>query len=109
MPSIKTDIHNAFVVTNVNAVDLANHATLTSVDTDIDVEMADGEDQNPLHSDDLVQLVGGFQTLEAGICVVNCRVKDANTVTLRTTNPTAGAISPAPIAANALKFIVYRR
>jgi hypothetical protein len=109
MASTNNDIHNVFIVMNQAAVDLANHTAVASVDTDIDVECNDGEDQAPLKSTDYIVMVEGFGALEAGVTVVNCKYKDGNTLTLRTTNASAGAINPASIAANLLKFAVFRR
>lgn len=105
----------SFLVMNQSAVDLANHTAVASVDTDIDVEAIDGEDQYPLRSGDVI--VGpfpaaagaGWAAIEAGIVVQSVVYKDSNTLTLRTTNPSAGAINPASIAANLLYFVVHRR
>jgi hypothetical protein len=114
MPSVKNDVHGVFIVMNQAAVDLANHGAVASVSTDIDVEAADGEDQFPLKTTDLVYGPfaavngAGWDLINAGIAVQACSVKDANTLTLRTTNPSAAGIDPASIAANALKFLVFR-
>lgn len=112
--STNTEAHAIFKVMNQAAVDLANHTAVASVDTDIDVEMGDGEDQNPLKSGDLIigpfpaAAGAGIAALEAGIAVVSNVYKDANTITMRTTNPSAGAINPASIAANAIYWLVVR-
>lgn len=111
----KTDVGGVFLVMNQAAVDLANHTAVLSVDTDIDVEVIDGVDQNPLRSGDVI--VGpiaaaggaGWAALPAGIAVQSVVYKDSNTLTLRTTNPSAGAVDPASIAANLLYFLVFRR
>ncbi len=106
--SVNNEIHGVFIVMNQAAVDIANHTAVASVDTAIDVEAADGEDQFPLKTTDYVVLVGGFAAINAGLAIQSCVVTDANTLTLRTTNPSAGAIDPASIAANLLKFLVFR-
>lgn len=98
-------IEGQFVVVS-GAVDLANHTAVLSVDTTITVTMPDGT-TNPLQSTDLIQLVGGFTALEAGIIPQSVDYVSASSVKLRTTNPTAGAINPASIAA--LTFLVSRR
>jgi hypothetical protein len=110
----KGDFHGGFIVMNSAAVDLANHTAVLSVDTDIDVEALDGGDQNPLKAGDIIlgpiaSAAGGWAALEAGIVVQGAIYKDANTLTLRTTNASAGAVNPASIAANLLYFIVFRR
>lgn len=104
----KTDFHGGFIVMNQAAVDIANITAVTSLDTDIDVETADGEDQFPLRTTDFVFLVDGFRTLEASVAPVLAWVKDSNTITLRLTNASAGAVNPASIAANTIKFAVLR-
>lgn len=111
----KGDFTGGFLVMNQAAVDLANHTAVASVVTDIDVEAFDGDDQFPLRTTDFV--VGpfaaangaGWDLISAGIAVQAVSVKDSNTITLRTTNASAGAIDPASIAANALVFLVFRR
>ena len=111
----KGDVTGSFLVMNIAAVDLANHTAVLAVDTDIDVEALDGVDQFPLRTTDVV--IGpfaaapgaGWAAINGGIAVQGVVVKDANTLTLRTTNPSAGAVDPASIAANALMFLVFRR
>ncbi len=115
MAAVTRNDGHVFFVMNQAAVDLANHTAVASVDTDVDVEGLDGVDQNPLASGDFI--VGpfpaagaaGWAALEAGVAVVSNVYKDANTLTMRTTNASAGAINPASIAANALIWAVIRR
>jgi hypothetical protein len=102
-------MHNDFLVTPQAAVDLANHTAVASVDTDIAVQTVDGADLFPLKANDVIVPVKGFQALEAGIAIVSCIYKDSATLTLRTTNPSAGAINPASIAAAGILFKVSRR
>jgi hypothetical protein len=103
--TVHGSIEGQFVVVS-GAVDLANHTAVASVDTAITVTMPDGT-TSPLQSTDLIQLVGGFDALEAGVVPVNVKYTSATQVTLRTTNPSAGAVNPASIAA--LTFLVSRR
>jgi hypothetical protein len=104
------DVHNLFVVMNSAAVDLANHTAVASVDTTIDVEGLDGVEQYPLNSTvDHVVAVTLPITIEAGITVQTAVVTDHNTITLRTTNASAGAINPASIDAGSIKFLIARR
>lgn len=110
MVSIKNDMHNTFVVMNAAAVDLASHGAVASVDTAIDVESSDGEDQYPLNATQDVVLATILPiTIAAGIAVQTAAVTDANTITLRTTNASAVAVDPASIAAGGIKFVVGRR
>lgn len=111
----KGDFHGGFIVMNSGAVDLVNHTAVLAVDTDIDVEALDGVSQEPLQPNDVIigplpaAAGSGWATINGGICVQSVIYKDANTITLRTTNPSAGAIDPASIAANLLLFLVFRR
>jgi hypothetical protein len=104
--TVHGSIEGQFVVVS-GAVDLANHTAVTSVDTTITVTMPDGTTA-PLQSTDLIQLVGGFTALAAGIIPQSVDYVSATQVKLRTTNPSAGAIDPANIAGG-LTFLVSRR
>lgn len=110
----KGDFHGGFLVMNTAAVDLANHTAVLSVDTDVTVESVDGVSQEPLQANDIIlgpySVAGaGFATLEAGVVVVQNIYKSGTTLTMRTTNPSAGAVNPASIAANLLFWLVFRR
>lgn len=108
--AIKGDFHGGFLVMNTAAVDLADHTAVASVDTVITVESLDGVDQAPLKSGDIiVGPVSGVGAIEAGIVVQSCVYTSESSLTLRTTNASAGAINPASIAANLLYFLVFRR
>lgn len=109
-----TEARGPFKIMNQAAVDFASLAAVTSVDVDIDVEMADGQDQYPLKAGDLI--VGpfaaaagaGWAAIEAKFVVVGNVYKDDNTLTLRATNAGASAVDPASIAANAMYWLVFR-
>ena len=106
----KGDAHNIFLVMNAGAVDLASHGAVASVDTAIDVEALDGVDQAPLIAGrDHVLAVIWPITFTAGIAYQTAVVTDSNTITIRTTNASAGAVDPASIAANLIYFVVARR
>lgn len=104
----KGDFHNGFIVKNAGAVDLANHTAVASVNTDIAVTSLDGADAAPLRSTDVVLQVILPTTFPAGIVVQTAVVKDENEITLRTTNPSAGAIDPSSIAAGDILFVIGR-
>lgn len=104
----KGDFHGGFVVMNVAAVDLASHGAVGSIDTVITVEALDGVDQAPLQTTDWVMQVVFPITFTAGVAVQTAIVTSATQITLRTTNASAGAVDPASIAANAIKFLIAR-
>lgn len=106
--AVKNDIHNVFVCTNSAAVDPASLAANTAVNQDMDVETLDGSDESPLKSTDYVVAIPPVD-LEADIVVQSTVYKDANTVTVRFGNPSAGAVDMASQAAGDWKFLVYRR
>jgi hypothetical protein len=111
MPApLRSDVHNLFFVTNAGSVDLANHTAVSSVNTAVSVKSDDLEDLYPLNpTQDVVVGVHLPMTISAGIAVQAATVTNANTITIRTTNPSAGAIDPPAIAANAIKFLIARR
>jgi hypothetical protein len=80
-------------------VNPANHTAVASVNTDVTVPAG----SELLSTDRIVAIPPA--TLEAGICVQGCVYKDASTLTLRTTNPSAGAIDPASAT---WTFMVFR-
>lgn len=73
----------------VAALDLANHTAVASVDTTVTVPTG-----VRLVSTDRI-IARPPVAMEAGIAVVGCYYASATTFTLRTTNPSAGAINPA--------------
>jgi hypothetical protein len=70
-------------------VDLANHGAVASVDTVVTVAT-----DVTLQSTDKIVAIPPI-TLEAGIAVQSCVYTSATTLTMRTTNASAGAINPA--------------
>lgn len=108
--TIHGDYTGAFRVTSLNAVDIANMTAVASVSTDIIVTMPDGT-TNPLNpATDWVTGIHAPATLEAGVTIVSAVVKAAttNTITLVTTNGSAGAINPASVAAGGWSFSIQR-
>lgn len=106
----KGDFHGGFVVMNVSAVDIASLAAGAMANVDIDVEALDGVDQAPLQTTDfVVGPVAGFDAMTTPITFIQAIVLDTNTVRLRIGNASAGALDPASIAANNIKFLVFRR
>ena len=81
-------------------VDLANHTAVASVNTTVTVPAG-----SELLSTDLIVAIPPA-TLGAGICVQGCAYASATTFTLRTTNPSAGAIDPASAT---WRFLVFRQ
>lgn len=76
------NVAKIFVV-NVS-VDLSNNPTITTAETDVTV--------NGVLPGDLV--VVNKPSHQTGITIGNARVKSANTISIQTVNPTAGAINP---------------
>jgi hypothetical protein len=76
-------------------VDPANHTAVTAVNTDVTVA-------GVLPTDQIVPIPP--VTLEAGIAVQSARPIAANTVRIRTTNASAGAIDPASATWGLLVF-----
>ena len=78
-------------------LDLANHAAVASVDTDVAHAL--------VKAGDLVMAVPPA-ALEAGVVVQGCHTVVAGAFKLRTTNASAGAINPASAS---WAFLVLRR
>ena len=70
-------------------VNPANHTAVASVNTTVTIPGG-----AELLSTDIIVAIPPA-ALEAGICVVGCYYASQTTFTLRTTNPSAGAIDPA--------------
>lgn len=88
-------LHGSFHI-SVAGVDPANHTAVASVDTVLThPEVRAGDEVIAIPPADL----------EAGIAVVGCHTVIGGGFTLRTTNPSAGAINP---AAKTWEFIVHR-
>jgi hypothetical protein len=81
-------------------VDPGNHTAVASVDTTVTVP-AGAE----LLSSDLIVAIPP-NDLEAGIVVQSCAYASATSLTLRTTNPSGGAINPASAT---WTFVVLRK
>jgi hypothetical protein len=103
--TVHGSIEGQFVVVS-GAVDLANHTAVASVDTAITVTMPDGT-TSPLQSTDLIQLVGGFDALEAGVVAGQRQVHQCHPGHTPDHQSLGGAVNPASIAA--LTFLVSRR
>lgn len=107
--TVKSDLHNVFLVKSSGAVDLANHTAVAAVNTDITVTGMNGE-TSPLDtgSDVVVQVIAPI-TLEAGISISAAIILSATQIRLRTTNASAGAVDPASVAAGGWVFAIGRR
>ena len=87
----------SLVFTFSATLDLANHTAVASVDTAVTSSLVKSGDR-------VIPIPPA--TLEAGIAVVGCHTIADGSFSLRTTNPSAGAINPASAS---WTFVVLRR